>query len=404
VEKYYSFHNCCLEQDLILEASHYDVNTVYAAVNRIRCDDMHPHIFKTTDGGKSWKEITNGLPEDPINTIREDPKKKGLLFAGSERAVYVSFDDGEHWQSLRLNMPATSIRDLVIKDDDIVVATHGRSFWILDDITSLRQLNNQLKETAVILFQPQTAFRVRWNQNPDTPIPQEEPAGDNPPDGAIINYYLKNPANNLTLEILDTKGNIIRTYSNTDKPYTIPPNNVPPYWIRPQEIISGSAGSHRFVWDVHHTPLETPPSYPIAAIYRNTAPDPTSPWAMPGTYTIRLKVDGKNYTQPLLVRMDPRVKTNSADLQKQYDISMKSYSYRKQILKLIDSIHRFRTVIKSNLKINSSLTDALKETDKQLVALESGGSGSQEPGFQRLNAALALFNILENTDLPPRHN
>ncbi|MEQ1678340.1 MAG: hypothetical protein ABL876_16700, partial [Chitinophagaceae bacterium] len=185
----------------LMDASHTDVNTVYAAVNRIRCDDMHPHIYKTNDGGKTWKEIVNGLPNDPINVVREDPKQKGLLFAGSERAVYVSFDDGEHWQSLRLNMPATSIRDLVIKDDDIVVGTHGRSFWILDDLTPLRQLSNQLASQPVILYKPQTTYRVKWNMYTDTPLPQEEPAGQNPPDGAIINYYLENSSNEVTLEI-----------------------------------------------------------------------------------------------------------------------------------------------------------------------------------------------------------
>ncbi|MGL5947159.1 MAG: WD40/YVTN/BNR-like repeat-containing protein, partial [Sediminibacterium sp.] len=173
----------------LIEASHFDVNTAFAAVNRIRCDDMQPYIYKTNDGGKTWKLIVNGLPTNgPINAVREDPVRKGLIFAGSENAVYVSFDEGEHWQSLRLNMPATSIRDLVIKDDDLVLGTHGRGFWILDDITPLRQLTTTSLQTQ--LFQPQTAIRVRWNMNTDTPLPQEEPAGSNPPDGAIINYFL----------------------------------------------------------------------------------------------------------------------------------------------------------------------------------------------------------------------
>src|SRR6266536_513563 len=185
-----------------MEASHADVNTAYAAVNRIRIDDMHPHIYKTSDGGKSWKEIVNGLPNDPINTVREDPLRKGLLFAGSEKAIYVSFDDGEHWQSLRLNMPATSIRDLVIHDDDLVVGTHGRSFWILDNMTPLRQVNAEMAAAEVFLFRPPTTYRVRWNENTDTPLPPEEPAGKNPPDGAIIDYVLKSKATGpVTLEI-----------------------------------------------------------------------------------------------------------------------------------------------------------------------------------------------------------
>jgi hypothetical protein len=193
----------------LMDASHTDVNTAYAAVNRIRCDDMRPHIYRTRDGGKTWKEIVNGLPNDPINVVKEDPIRKGLLFAGSERAVYVSFDDGENWQSLRLNMPATSIRDLVIKDDDIVIGTHGRSFWILDNITPLRQLplinaglDNRSLSSLNILYQPQTAYRVRWNMYTDTPVPQEEAAGENPPDGAVIDYYLPEKAGNIKLYIL----------------------------------------------------------------------------------------------------------------------------------------------------------------------------------------------------------
>ncbi|MFN9782746.1 MAG: hypothetical protein ACK54A_05870, partial [Sphingobacteriales bacterium] len=281
----------------LMEASHFDVNTAYAAVNRIRLDDMKPHIYKTHDGGKTWKEIVQGLPDDPINTVREDPVRKGLLYAGSERAVYVSFDDGEHWQSLRLNMPATSIRDLVIKDDDIVVGTHGRSFWILDDITPLRQISSALSGQPMILYKPQQAWRVRWSTYTDTPVPQEEPAGENPPDGAVINYHLNANASQVKLEILDSKGKLVRTYTSNDKPYTKPKDNVPDYWVRPQQILSAKAGAHRFSWDMHYDPLDIEPTFPISAVYKNTPPDPTSPWVMPGTYTARLTIDGKMQTQ-----------------------------------------------------------------------------------------------------------
>jgi photosystem II stability/assembly factor-like uncharacterized protein len=310
----------------LMDASNTDANTAYAAVNCIRLDDMKPHIYKTTDGGKSWKEIVNGLPDAPINVVKEDPLKKGLLFAGSETAVYVSFDDGEHWQSLRLNMPATSIRDLVIKNDDLVIGTHGRSFWILDDITPLRQLNTQVLTKAVTLFKPQTAYRVRWNMNTDTPLPQEEPAGQNPPDGAIINYYLGENANDVSLQILDITGKIIRSYSNKDTLYKIGNVNIPLYWVRPQQILSAAAGPHRFLWDMHYTPINTPPGFPIAAIYHNTAPSYTSPWAMPGTYTVKLTVNGKVFTQSLVVKMDPRIKTSTKDLQVQHDISLTCYN------------------------------------------------------------------------------
>ena len=316
----------------LMDASHTNANTAYAAVNRIRCDDQRPHIYRTMDGGKTWKEIVNGLPNDPINVVKEDPVRKGLLFAGSERAVYVSFDDGANWQSLRLNMPATSIRDLVIKDDDLVIGTHGRSFWILDDITPLRQIYNQLLNQPAILFKPQNTYRVRWSMYPDTPVPPDEPAGQNPPDGAIINYYLASNAANVQLDILDNKGNQIHKYASTDTMYTIPPNNVPSYWIRPQQILSAKSGAHRFMWDMHYQPLNVPPSYPISATPMNTAPDPTSPWVMPGTYTARLTVDGKIYDQSFTVKMDPRVKTSAKDLQLQHDLSLSCYNYIKKCM------------------------------------------------------------------------
>lgn len=309
----------------LMDASHTDKLTAYAAVNRIRLDDMHPHIYRTKDGGKTWKEITNGLPDDPVNVVKEDPIRKGMLFAGTERAVYVSFDEGEHWQSLRMNMPATSIRDLVIKDDDIVIGTHGRSFWIMDDITSLRQIGNAPNSTA--LYKPQLSTRVRWNMYPDTPMPQDEPVGENPPDGAIIEYYLKD-AGDVMLDIYDAGGKLVRHYSSRDTMYAIPKSNIPEYWIRPQNILSGTAGAHRFVWDMHYAPLNVPPDYPISAIYENTAPSYTSPWVMPGEYLVKLTVNGivHFHTQPLLIRMDPRVKTSRVALQQQHDLSYTCYA------------------------------------------------------------------------------
>ncbi|HEV8283414.1 MAG TPA: hypothetical protein VGQ09_03845 [Chitinophagaceae bacterium] len=385
----------------IMEASHTDVNTAYAAINRIRCDDMHPHIYKTTDGGKTWKEIVNGLPNDPINAVREDPKTKGLLFAGSERAVHVSFDNGEHWQSLRLNMPATSIRDLVIKDDDIVVGTHGRSFWILDNITPLRQLNlpdrqagNQTIKQSTILYKPQTTTRVRWNMWTDTPLPQEEPGGQNPPDGAIIDYYLNENAKEVSLTITDSKGNLIRHFSNRDTMYKIPAVNIPFYWIRPQQILAAEKGSHRFLWDMHYTPLNLPPSYPISAIYKNTAPEETSPWVMPGSYTVKLTVDGKTFTQSFVVRIDPRVKTSTADLQKQHDLALQCYEGRKKCMEILNEIRLYRSGLKSQ--------DSLSKKDQQAAALESTPQGSQEQSFGKLNNSFAaLQTVLQETDMPP---
>ncbi len=354
----------------LMDASHTDKNTVYAAVNRIRCDDMKPHIYKTTDGGKSWKEIVNGLPDDPINVVREDPKRKGLLFAGSERAVYVSFDDGEHWQSLRLNMPATSIRDLVIKDDDLVIGTHGRSFWILDDITPLRYLDEKLSASPIILYKPQTAYRVRWNLNTDTPLPQEEPAGDNPPDGAIINYYLNEEASSVKLEIFEGAnvlhpGKLIRTYSSKDTLYKIPDVNIPLYWIRPQQLLSAKEGSHRFLWDMHYTPLNVPASYPIAAVYNNTTPAETSPWVMPGKYIAKLTVDGAERLQSFEIKMDPRVKTAAKDLQLQHDYSVKCYNYIKDCMQKGKAFEKY---IGAFAAVMNAMQDADMPPTQQAIA------------------------------------
>ncbi len=306
----------------IMDASHFDALTAYAAINTIRLDDLRPHIYRTRDGGKTWTHITNGLPDgSTINTVKEDPVKKGLLFAGSETQVFFSTDDGDHWQSLRQNMPAISIRDLVVKDDDLVVGTHGRGFWIMDDITPLRQLADI---GDVHLFAPQRATRVRWNLNTDTPLPQEEPAGENPPDGAILNYYLKEKASvPVTLEILDASGTAVRTYSSADVAEPIrDEGNVPAYWIRPAQSLSTEPGMHRFVWDLHYArPAGLSTSYPISAVYHNTVKEPLGVWAAPGTYTVKLTVAGRSYTRPLRVRMDPRVKTPALGLQQQFRLS-----------------------------------------------------------------------------------
>ena len=324
----------------LIDASRFDDNTAYVAVNRIRCDDQAPYIFKTTDGGTTWKKIVTGLPNEPINAVREDAVRKGLLFAGSENAVYVSFDAGEHWQSLQLNMPSTSIRDLVIKDDDLVIGTHGRSFWILDNISSLRQLNSATKN-QVALFKPQVATRVRWNMNTDTPLPPEEPAGENPPDGAMIEYYLPSSTNEaVQVDILNQQKEIVRTFKSTDTLYTIPEVNIPLYWIRPQSILSNKAGMHRLLWDMKYAPLNIPVSYPMTAVKNNTAPDANAPWVLPGVYSVRITVGSKIIEQPLEIKMDPRVKTTMADLQRQHNLSKACYDARKQTINKYPQIDR----------------------------------------------------------------
>lgn len=308
----------------LMDASHSDVNTAYAAINTFRLDDLRPHIYRTRDAGKTWTPITSGIPDGgAANVVREDPMRRGLLFAGTEQAVYVSFDDGDHWQSLRGNMPATSIRDLVIKGNDLVLGTHGRSFWILDDITPLRELDAKLASADVHLFIPQQAWRFRWNKNTDTPLPPDEPAGQNPPDGAIVHYRLGRDATSVEIEVLDSGGALVRTYSSDDPSEPlVEGRNTPDYWIRPHQALSAKAGLHRFVWDLRHErPAVASFGYPIAAVYKNTPRVPRGSWVLPGTYTVRLTVDGRRSMQPLTVALDPRVKTSAADLKQQYDTS-----------------------------------------------------------------------------------
>jgi hypothetical protein len=318
-----------------MDAGHSDPLTVYAAVNTLRLDDMRAHLFRTHDGGRSWIEINTGLEEGgPTSSIREDPKRKGLLYAATERRVYVSFDDGDHWQSLQLNMAPSSVRDITIKDDDLIAATHGRGFWILDDVTPLRQIDGGTANADAVLFKPQTAYRVRWNTNTDTPLPPEEPAGLNPPEGAIINYYLKNAAAGpVTLEVIDSQQRVVRRYSSGDPVVRPDPvrGNLPLYWFRPPMVLSAAAGMHRFTWDVHYQPLpgggggRGAGGLPIAAVPYNTVPSPTAPWVRPGTYTVKLTVDGRSFTQPVVVRQDPRVRTPAVTMERVYSLTESAY-------------------------------------------------------------------------------
>jgi photosystem II stability/assembly factor-like uncharacterized protein len=377
----------------ILDAGHFDAQTAYAAINTLRLDDMRPHIYRTHDGGKSWTEIVNGIPDGaPVDAVREDPKQPGLLFAGTEREVYVSFDDGDHWQSLRLNMPASSIRDLIVKDDDLVAATHGRGFWILDDITPLRQLKPAVAEASAFLFKPQTAVRVRWNMNTDTPLPPDEPAAQNPPDGAILDYYLA-ASGPVTLEILDSAGKQVRRYSSDDPvPPADPMLAVPTYWVRPPHPLSNAPGMHRFVWDLHYNPLpEARPNLPMQAIVHDTVPASIAPWAMPGTYTIKLTANGQSYTQPLTLKMDPRVHTPPAELAQQFAMSKQLYDDLLQASKVLDEIRK------------------LPSKTPQIAALEGAapgrGRGAPTGGPDTLTSVTAaltnLLRMIEGADAAP---
>jgi photosystem II stability/assembly factor-like uncharacterized protein len=326
----------------IMDAGHFDVNTAYAAINAIRKDDMKPHIFRTHDGGATWKEIVKGMnPMGPVNVVREDPKQKGLLFAGTEREVYFSIDDGENWQSLRMNMPATSIRDLVIHEDDLVIGTHGRSIWIMDNINPLREQVKAAAAEKAYLFSSPVAIRVRDNMFLDTPIPPEEPTGKNPPDGAILDYMIKQNANEVTLEIVNTGGEIVRKYSSKDKPEVLDTASMqyPTYWFRPAQKIETTTGHHRFIWDLRYAPpVGAKRQHSISAVYQNTPTGPQGPFVMPGKYTVRLTVDGKTMEQPLEIKMDPRVSITATDLKAQHDYSVECYKGYHELQALRESV------------------------------------------------------------------
>ncbi len=374
----------------LMDASHFDANTAYAAVNTIRLDDLRPHIYRTRDGGRTWAHITSGIPDGgAVNVVREDPKRRGLLFAGTEQAVYVSFDDGDHWQSLRLNMPATSVRDLIVKGDDLVVATHGRSFWILDDITPLRQVSQAVAASAVHLYRPQDAWRVQWSKYTDTPLPPDEPSGQNPPDGAVIDYWLGSPAAGpVVIEILDGAGRPVRRFASTDPVEPLKSiGNWPAYWIRPARVPAATAGMHRFVWDLHYPPPKAFEfSYPISATPGDTAPEPKGPWVVPGTYTVRLTVGGSVQAQPLVVLMDPRVKTPTPGLERQFALSIRLWN---AIARVHDQI--------VGIEAGSPPPKALPE---QPAPWEEGHS----PGavLHRLHEQLlGLYGIVQEADVEP---
>ncbi len=304
-----------------IEASHFQDGVAYAAVDRHRLDDYKPYLYRTRDYGKTWTPITNGLEEPSfLNAIREDPKRQGLLYACTETGVFVSFDDGDHWQSLQLNMPTVSVRDLVIHDNDLVIATFGRSFWILDDFSPLRQIDEKVASSDVFLYKPATATRMNSEGFQGTPFPPEVPKAPNPPDGAVIDYYLKSaPTGELTLEILDAKGELMRRYSTNDRPGAPPkPQAIADLWISPPIRLTPRAGSNRFVWDLR-TAVET-----AGAADNDFGQAVRGPQVIPGAYQVRLTVAGQHYSQPLKVVLDPRSTATPEDLAKQFDLGMKA--------------------------------------------------------------------------------
>jgi photosystem II stability/assembly factor-like uncharacterized protein len=398
----------------MMEASRFDAGTAYAAVDRHRLDDFAPYIYRTHDYGKTWRKMGDGIPATAyVHVVREDPERKGLLFAGTETGVYVSFDDGEHWHPLQLNLPVAPVHDLVINGNDLVVATHGRSFWILDNVTPLRQLTPQMASAEVQLFRPAIALRVRGNQNRDTPLPPETPAGQNPPEGAMVDYYLKTEsAMAVVLEIADSRGSIVRRFSSSDVPSPVDFSQLafPSYWVEVPHILSKSAGENRFVWDLRYP---TPPwlvhEYSMAAVVGETPVEPRGPLVLPGSYEIRLTVNGKTYRQPLHIKEDPRVSTSQADLARQLQLELRitdavatdigAYTSIAAVRKQLDALQKGA----ANKSAAAKLAAAAKALDSKLSAI--GGASPIGGGTETLatvNGTLAsLLNTVESADAAP---
>jgi photosystem II stability/assembly factor-like uncharacterized protein len=390
-----------------IEPSHFDKQTAYAAIDRHRIDDSRPYIYRTRDGGKSWQNVIQGIPEGSfVNVVREDPVRRGLLFAGTELGMYVSWNDGENWQPLQLNLPVASIRGIDVHDTDLAVATHGRAFWILDDISPLRQIDAQAAQKEVVLFKPSTALRIRPGSDQGTPYPPEIPHGDNPPNGAILDYYLSQDATGpVVLEILDAKGALVRRYSSEDKPQQINEKSldIPMYWVKPQPILSSKSGEHRWIWDVHYTPVVQ------ARMGRRGG---GGVWAVPGSYTVRLTADGKSYSQPLTVQMDPRVKATPAELEAQFLLSQRLAKDVAEVAKSSSEASEIEKQLRDLKSKPSAASTILANFTKQFEAIsgpppEGYGTpvmplNTDHTSFRYLGGALGqVYGAVQSADVAP---
>jgi photosystem II stability/assembly factor-like uncharacterized protein len=369
---------------LAVDASHHDGATAYAAIDYHTTGDYTPYLYRTRDYGRTWQKIVNGLRSDQpsgsfARVIRSDTKKKGLLFAGTESSVYVSFDDGDSWQSLMLNLPNTSYRDMVVKDNDLVVGTYGRSFWILDDFSPLRQMTPAIATEPAHLFKPGDAIRVRRNLGGDTPFPPEVPHALNPPVGAIIYYTLgAKPGGIITLDVTDATGAPVRHMSSAAiLPLQEPPPAVPDYWLEKPKPMPTEPGLNRINWDIRH---DTPPAfthtYEISANVGETPASPQGPLALPGVYTVKLTVDGKSYTQTVTVKNDPRSPAAAADLKAQHELLMKVFAGSREARAGFDQVAAMRTALADLARTNPPADVATAATAFGLKLAAAGGESS----------------------------
>ncbi|HEX4650520.1 MAG TPA: hypothetical protein VH250_03360 [Granulicella sp.] len=386
----------------MIEPSHFDAAVAYAAVERHRMDDQTPYLYRTRDYGKTWQLITTGLSAPAfVNAVREDPAQKGLLYAGTEFGVYVSFDDGGHWQPLQLNLPVTSVRDLAIHGDDLIVATHGRSFWILDDITPLRQAAHA-QSTHPFLYQPERTIRVDNDAFPGTPLPPEEPTAENPPNGAILDYYLPTKAREVELKIFTADHKLIRHVSSEGEPEEHDTDlPIAARWFPEPQRLASDPGMHRFVWNL---------AWGTSGVPEDTDPDdgegsiPRGPRIAPGTYTVELEVDGqKAPPQTLVVVMDPRSPASPADLQQQFEISYKIFEDSLQSRRALAEIASVQQQLDKILTDTSSQQAELR---KQATALADSIKSLLDGSPQSADASLglgpanteltAVLNVAEN--------
>ena len=393
----------------LIEASPHDAGTAYLAIDRHQNDDLRPYIYKTNDYGKSWTKIVSGIPENTfVRAVREDPKKRGLLYAGTETGMFVSFNDGANWRALKLNLPTTPVHDLVVKNDDLVLATHGRSFWILDDVSPLRQFTDQITAQDVHLYTPAIAYRFH---NPSDEERKSVLAGQNPPPGAVIYYYVKNaPKGETTIEILDSAGAVVRKYSsNRTEPLEEPRN---PDDKKPEKQIKAEAGLNRFIWDERYEGTSRVPGYYLFE-YKEGA---YGPFALPGKYQVRLTVDGKSQTAPMEMKLDPRVKVEQADLQKQFDLGIQIRDELNRVYNAANQIEDVRTQVnglmkrlvgndstKPVLQAAGDLDQKLLVTRDNLIQLKIKANEDSLAYPQRADSKLAYLGLLvsDETDSAP---
>ncbi len=362
-----------------IEPSHFNADAAYLAIDRHRLDDDAPYIYRTRDGGQSWTLITAGIPADSfVNVVREDPIRKALLYAGTEKGMYVSFDDGGHWQSLQQNLPMTSVRDIDVHGNDLVIATHGRGFWIMDDITALRQIDTA-PTTGVILFKPAAAIRMRPVPFAGTPMPKDEPMAANPLDGAIIDYVLpKTVKGPVTLTMLDAQSRKVCSFSSAEK--ITPPNpatlKFASEWVPPPMVLLAAPGMHRFVWNLR---------YPKPSV---TGPPKMSKtngaWAPPGHYTVSLDVDGHDYTEPLTVKPDPRVKVSEAALMREFVLAEKVEMASAEASAACADATRILKALQSRLDHANRMRDQISELMARMSDLS--GVSTQPPNPRNLTA------------------